>query len=176
MASEWDASELPKTGLASQSRHPVVPPKLRLLVLTGPDQGKQLELDRGTYLVGKAPGCELQLTEHGVLVKDLQSTNGSFFGGARFSEVTVGAGAVITIGSSELRIASTGDQHALPPSAADHFGALLGSSLRMREVFSILERVAPTEAVVLIEGETGTGKELCAEALHAASPRARGPF
>ncbi|HZS38734.1 MAG TPA: sigma 54-interacting transcriptional regulator [Polyangia bacterium] len=190
MASEWDASELPKTGLASQSRHPVVPPKLRLLVLTGPDQGKQLELDRGTYLVGKAPGCalvltdpivsrqhlELQITEHGVLVKDLQSTNGSFFGGARFSEVTVGAGAVITIGSSELRIASTGDQHALPPSAADHFGALLGSSLRMREVFSILERVAPTEAVVLIEGETGTGKELCAEALHAASPRARGPF
>jgi len=63
MASEWDASELPKTGLASQSRNPIVPPKLRLIVLTGPDQGKQLELDRGTFLVGKAPGCALVLTD-----------------------------------------------------------------------------------------------------------------
>src|SRR5678815_1735608 len=88
--------------------------------LSGPDQGKQIELDRGTYLVVKAPGCalqlsdtsvsrqhlELQVAENGIVVKDLNSTNGSFFEGARFSEVTVGAGAVVTIGSSELKLAA----------------------------------------------------------------------
>jgi DNA-binding NtrC family response regulator len=46
----------------------------------------------------------------------------------------------------------------------------------MRRVFSLLERVAPTDATVLVEGETGTGKELVAAGLHGASPRADGPF
>src|SRR6185369_4350745 len=113
--------------------------------------------------VGKAPGCdlvlsdsavsrqhlELQVTEAGVLVKDLGSTNGSFFGGARFSQVTVGPGAVVAIG---------------------------GTALKMREVFAVLELVAQSDVAVLIEGETGTGKELCAEAIRSAGPRGKGPF
>lgn len=46
----------------------------------------------------------------------------------------------------------------------------------MRELFSLVDKVARTDAPVLICGETGTGKELVAEAIHAASPRAGGPF
>ena len=46
----------------------------------------------------------------------------------------------------------------------------------MREIYAVLERMAKSDAPVLIEGETGTGKEVCAEALHAASARANGPF
>jgi two-component system, NtrC family, response regulator len=190
MPSDWDQSEVPHTDIAPSNRAPRVPARLRLVVLTGPDQGKQLDLERGTYLVGKAPGCslvltdpivsrqhlELQVGESGVRVRDLDSTNGSFFGGARFTEVTVGAGAVIAIGSTELKLSASDLTNALLPSTAERFGALLGSSLRMREVFSILERVAQSDVALLIEGETGTGKELCAEAIHAASPRARGPF
>jgi DNA-binding NtrC family response regulator len=61
---------------------------------------------------------------------------------------------------------------ALEPSTATAFGGLSGHSLAMRQVFALLERIAHTEAGVLISGETGTGKELCAEALHARSPRA----
>jgi len=57
----------------------------------------------------------------------------------------------------------------------DHFG-VLGASPRMAEVFHLLELVAPSEANVLILGETGTGKELVAQVIHLNSPRAQGPM
>jgi transcriptional regulator with GAF, ATPase, and Fis domain len=118
----------------------------------------------------------LSLTETGVFIKDLNSTNGSFFGGARFSEVMVGAGAVITIGKTELRLGALERSHPILPSSADRFGGLIGRSLAMREVFAVLELVAQSDVAVLIAGETGTGKELCAEAIHAAGARKKGPF
>ena len=53
---------------------------------------------------------------------------------------------------------------------------IVGRSPAMREVFASIRRVAPTDTTVLITGETGTGKELVARAVHQASPRATGPF
>ncbi|HEX4456624.1 MAG TPA: sigma 54-dependent Fis family transcriptional regulator [Polyangia bacterium] len=187
---DWDPNTVPRTDIAEPGKAPVVPEKLRVIVLSGPDQGKQLELERGTYFVGRAPHCdlvlsdsavsrqhlELQMGARGVVVKDLGSTSGSFFGGAKFNEVTVGAGAVVTVGGSELKLATAERSHPILPSTRERFGALLGPSLKMREVFAMLELVAQSDVAVLIEGETGTGKELCAEAIRAAGPRARGPF
>ncbi len=57
-----------------------------------------------------------------------------------------------------------------------NFSGILGSSPRIREIFQLLEMVAPSEATVLLLGETGTGKELVAQAIHRNSPRAAGPF
>jgi DNA-binding NtrC family response regulator len=187
---EWDQGLVPQTDIATPTRAVAVPEKLRVLVISGPDQGKHLLLERGTYFVGKAPGCDLvladsavsrqhlqlQVTAAGILVKDLGSTNGSFFREARFSEVIVGPGAVITIGSSALKLTSVERSHPILPSTNDRFGALLGPSLKMREAFALLELVAQSDVGVLLEGETGTGKELCAEAIRAASPRAKGPL
>lgn len=67
---------------------------------------------------------------------------------------------------------------AQPAAAADFqgLGPLLGRSPRMRELFALLERVASTSTTVLVLGETGTGKELVARALHELSPRAKRPF
>ncbi len=55
-------------------------------------------------------------------------------------------------------------------------GQMAGTSARMRQIFSLVEQVAPSKAAVLITGESGTGKELVARALHSLSPRANGPF
>ena len=56
------------------------------------------------------------------------------------------------------------------------FSGVLGTSPRIREIFDLLALVAPSEATVLLLGETGTGKELVAQAIHRNSPRVAGPF
>ncbi|HDQ40791.1 MAG TPA: AAA family ATPase [Desulfonatronum sp.] len=65
--------------------------------------------------------------------------------------------------SNELRTISSGDK-------------IIGAHLGLREVMQLVRQVAPLESPVLLLGETGTGKELLANALHAASPRRNGPF
>ncbi len=59
---------------------------------------------------------------------------------------------------------------------AQQYGELIGSAPSMRELYRIMDRVAPTDATVLINGESGTGKELVARALHKHSHRSKGPF
>jgi DNA-binding NtrC family response regulator len=65
---------------------------------------------------------------------------------------------------------------ALAARAAVHAAGLIGDSPAMREVYRAIAQVGPTDATVLIQGETGSGKELVARAIHAAGPRARGPL
>jgi len=66
---------------------------------------------------------------------------------------------------------------AVPKAAAlTSIGPLLGASPAMQEVFRLIERVGPTEASVLLTGESGSGKELAAQSIHECSPRRGGPF
>ena len=111
-----------------------------------------------------------------VRVVDLGSTNGCFYEGGRFHELDLAPGAVFRIGETELQIVAPEKSDPIPPSEATHFGALLGKSRKMREVFAILERATKTETTVLVTGETGTGKEVVAEAIHRQSSRADKPF
>jgi DNA-binding NtrC family response regulator len=70
------------------------------------------------------------------------------------------------------RLSSMTDRH--PEAARSH--GLLGPSQAMREVIRLIDKVASSNATVLIQGETGTGKERVAEAIHNASPRRDAPF
>jgi DNA-binding NtrC family response regulator len=119
--------------------------------------------------------AELAVTPDGIRVKDLGSTNGTWYQGTRVTDVVVPQGATIKIGGASVRI-SAGDTPSLPPSDKDHFGKMAGQSVAMRELFAVLEMAAPSDATVLNEGETSTGKELAAQAIHDASGRAHGPF
>lgn len=120
----------------------------------------------------------LELVNRGgyVTARDLGSTNGSYYEGTRFESLELGPGAVFRVGETDLQVVAPGESNPLPPSDARAFGPLLGTSRKMREVFAVLERAAHSEATVLVTGETGTGKEVAAEAIHQSSRRARGPF
>jgi DNA-binding NtrC family response regulator len=96
--------------------------------------------------------------------------------GVRALAVHLRDGAVARLGRTALRIELRGDEVRMPVSTAERFGALVGRSVAMRRVFSVLERAATTDAAVLLQGETGTGKEAAAESLHAASARRERPF
>jgi transcriptional regulator with PAS, ATPase and Fis domain len=111
-----------------------------------------------------------------ILVRDSGSLNGTFVEGVRLREGEVLSGALVRVGASTFRI-EAGDAPAFVElSDRLEFGELAGSSLEMRHVYAILERLAPTTSTLLIQGETGTGKDVAARSLHAASPRASGPF
>src|ERR1043166_3287397 len=73
-------------------------------------------------------------------------------------------------------VAKTSDQEAPQIPSSSSTPTLVGQSPVMRKLFSVIERVAPTEASVLITGATGTGKELAARAIHNLSPRRNAAF
>ncbi|MEX1362606.1 MAG: sigma 54-interacting transcriptional regulator [Nannocystaceae bacterium] len=163
--------------------------RVMLRVKNGPDVGAQSTVARSRITIGRSGVNDLVLTDTsisgthaeivlgdtGVQLHDLDSTNGTFIGGIRISSAWIEPGMTVKLGKTEIELLSA-DEVQVPISGEDHFGALYGRSPIMREVFAILERVAPTEMSVLIGGETGTGKELVARALHDESPREKGPF
>ena len=151
--------------------------------------GATLALGARPVVVGAGSSCDLVLVDpqvsrrhaelavvpEGIRIKDLGSTNGTWWQGTKVGEVVVPSGATVQFGATPVRI-SAAEALSLPPSEQDHFGAMAGKSVAMRELFAVLEMAAPTDATVLIEGESGTGKELAARAIHEASGRAKGPF
>ncbi len=163
----------------------------RLVVTQGPSSGKSLLLTRARATVGRHPTNDLVLADPRVsvahlelerrdegrlLVRDLGTTNGTFLGAHRLVEAELGPGALLRVGESAIRLEL--DDRAEPEkgSEAARFGGLLGGSPEMRELFATLDRIAPTPLTVLVQGETGTGKEELARALHAHSARRDGPF
>jgi len=119
---------------------------------------------------------ELRLRGDSVSVRDLGSTNGTTVDGVRVIEAVLSPASHLRIGGTSIRATPFEEPVVIPLSPRTSFGGLIGASAAMREVFAILERVSGTEATVLVEGETGTGKELVAEGIHDHSTRAEGPF
>ena len=159
-----------------------------LEIVSGPEMGRRVQLD-GPLVIGSHPEAGLALTDStvsryhlelhpradGVRVKDLGSTNGTFIGGARVTELLVEGDAVVTVGKTALRISAT-DAVVEAVDGPSSFGHVLGTSPGMRRIFGVLERVAPSDSTIVLTGETGTGKELFAEAIHQASPRRHKPL
>jgi two-component system response regulator GlrR len=120
--------------------------------------------------------AELDPRESGLWVRDLGSRNGSYVDNVLVLEACVPKGGKVRFGDTELTVTYGPQETPVELWAAPQFGRLIGPSVKMREIFARLARIARSPASVLIEGETGTGKELVARAIHDASPRAGRPF
>lgn len=157
-----------------------------MTVSAGPSAGQSAVGRKIT--VGRGSGADLVLADptlsalhvefrahaDGVLVVDLDSASGTFIDKVRLGQGVIPDGTIVSLGGSTLTVeaASVADE----PTPTASFRSLLGKSAPMRKVFEQLERLAPTDLSVFIEGPTGSGKELVARAVHDASLRATRPF
>jgi len=106
-------------------------------------------------------------------LRDLGSTNGTLLGGVRVTEAELPAGAPLTLGDTEIVLELAVESRSAPPAT---FEGMISGHPAMRQMFELVERVAPADAAVTILGETGTGKELVARALHHLSGRREAAF
>jgi two-component system nitrogen regulation response regulator GlnG len=163
----------------------------RLRIVAGPDQGKEHMLDEGTTMVGTHADNDLVLTDatvsryhleirvrrDGIEIRDLDTTNGTKHGGARVGQVVLTGPARLRLGKhTEMDVEPVDTSIDLGEWASDRFGDVLGTTAPMKRLFALLAKAAPTEATILLQGETGTGKEAIAEAVHRHSRRNKGPF
>jgi DNA-binding NtrC family response regulator len=118
--------------------------------------------------------CKIIQTDSGYSLVDLGSTNGTFVNKVRVREAFLEPGCTIRVGDTKLRFSAGKEEVAIVPSRDNRCGALIGGNPRMREIYAIIEKIAPTGTTVVIEGETGTGKEVVAQTIHSLSPRAGG--
>ena len=160
----------------------------RLTIIAGPEHGRDIVWRSRELTIGTDPTADVTLCDptvsrfhcvlrnepDGLSIHDLDSRNGTFVGGYRVASAYLHPDAIIGLGRTHLRFASL--EASAPERAADRFGSIIGASEPMRRLFERLEQVAPSNATVLLTGETGTGKDIVAEAIHDASHRRAGPF
>ena len=120
--------------------------------------------------------CELRVIEGVCVVRDLGSRNGTLVDRVPILEAPLRSGAILTIGRTQLRFDVGARDVEIPLSQRDHFGRLRGGSVAMRAIYALLEAAAGGNSSVLLQGESGTGKDLAAESIHAESARQGGPF
>lgn len=164
--------------------------KCKLLAVSGPLKGRELGVNSETFTIGSGRNndlvledstisrrhCEIQLTPEGYNIRDLASTNGTYVHGVRIKSAFLDEGTEFQLGSTRLIFCPTQETLEYQLSDAKAFGRLLGESVPMRRVFYLAERYAKTESTIMIEGETGTGKEVLAEEIHRHSNRHDKPF
>jgi DNA-binding NtrC family response regulator len=161
-----------------------------LRVVEGPDAPREIEIDRDALVIGGQLGCDvaltdefvsgrharLQLSADGWTIVDLGSRNGAYLDEMRVLSAVWPPGAKLRLGKTVLTLAHQEDVAAAPIAEDERFAGMVGRSEATRRVFGLIRVVAPTDATVLVEGPTGTGKELVARAIHSVSSRAEGPF
>ncbi|MBW2526940.1 MAG: sigma 54-interacting transcriptional regulator [Deltaproteobacteria bacterium] len=139
----------------------------------GSDQSNDLVVDDST---ASRFHCEIVVGPRGAWLRDLGSRNGTVLDGVPIVEAGLREGSLIQLGRSTLRLHIGDERQALPLSERHELGTLVGESVPMRTLFALMERAAETEATVLVQGETGTGKESVAETIHRLGPRRDQPF
>ncbi len=164
-----------------------------LTVVEGPDQGSVFRCDEASpppILLGQSEVCSIRLSDRSVSrrhaalevtvgklrVTDLGSSNGTFVQGVAVIDAFCTGGELLRVGATALRVDLGTSAPSAELSAATSFGLLLGASAAMRRLYPLFAKLAASSVPVLIEGETGTGKEVLADSLHCEGPRALAPY
>jgi two-component system, NtrC family, response regulator HydG len=167
--------------------------RFALRVAEGADSGQSFTLDAGQpfrVLVGTSPVCDFRLTDRAVSrrhialdltrgrvrITDLGSTNGTFVDAVAIGEAYLRGGETIRIGGTLIRVERQLGAGETPLPSETEFGRVIGESSAMRRLYPLCHRLAQANVPAILEGETGTGKEVLAESLHEKGPRAEGPF
>jgi DNA-binding NtrC family response regulator len=180
------------------TRHASEPPtttlsRFTLTVIEGPNIGASFTIDASrepTLHLGNSEAAAIRLTDPmvsrrharlwlvpgGLRISDEGSTNGTFVGGLRVFDALLTGGERLIVGDTVLRVDVVASGVAVRLPEATRFGRVVGASAAMRRLYPLLERLALTDVPVVIEGETGTGKEIVAEAIHEVGPRVSGPY
>jgi transcriptional regulator with AAA-type ATPase domain len=159
-------------------------------VVDGPDRGTTFEKSGADVTVGTSSDNDLVLTDptvgahharlrssaKGIIFRDLGSRSGTFLGGMRIHEAVVPAATRLRVGDTVLACFDSGAAALSPGELAAGIPGLVATSPAMREVVTAVRKLARTSISVLIQGETGTGKELVAQAIHDLGPRAKRPY
>jgi DNA-binding NtrC family response regulator len=167
----------------------VVVQRLALEITAGPDRGATAVQEKRELSVGTHKSNDLVLSDPavsrfhfrvvaddiGAKLVDTTSTNGTFVNGVRVERAYLFYGAPIQAGNTTA-VVQLGGETEIEIAPDESFGPAVGRSVAMREVFAIARRAATSGATILILGETGTGKDVMARAIHEHSSRAAGPF
>jgi len=162
----------------------------RLRVAFGTNAGAEVSLPPVGVVLGADPACDVVLEDRavsrrhatvvpadgGFMVTDLESRNGVWVDGVAITSALVPVGTTLRIGTTMVELLPAEETVAIEPSESMTFGGMFGESRARRMAFALLERASRSNAPILLTGETGTGKELAARAVHDNSPQHKGPF
>jgi len=161
------------------------------VLVTTDRAGTSFPVRSAEVTIGKAPENEIVIDDPTVsrnhlvvvrqkdrfLVKDLGSTNGTFIDGAQVREGYLRPGSLLEVGDVQLRFQPKVAPVEIAPTQENRLGDLVGKSVPMRQIFALIQRIAPTDSTLLLIGETGCGKGAAAKVIHKLSPRGdAGPF
>jgi two-component system, NtrC family, response regulator HydG len=197
MSSEGPAHDGNLTTALHSKFDPSPPPEGSFIgtVIEGPTAavGRSVTIDGSKVsrmVIGHGAGCDLALDDraisnrHAALemvgrrlrITDLGSKNGTSVDGVTVVDAYLRGGENVRLGATVLRFEYRTVGARAEISSATRFGHLVGVSTEMRRLYPLCERLAVSRFPLIIEGETGTGKEVLGESLHEQGSRAGGPF